>query len=572
MTGRYIVGYMSANTNYRWSLWGIAVIATAVMADYCRPFPAQAQASAEDAPSAWMGGPGTVGTAQYMSAVQSRVERNWAPPRGTTFNTVYLRFKVHKNGSISDVQITGSSGSADVDQAAIAAVQKSTPYPSPPAGLPDPMDMQITLDPPAGSAPSYTPQNFQLDLPPNPEQYGQQPAYPAQQQGYGGQQPRYPAQQPQYPVQQPGYPAGQSTNAQQPGYSQQQPNYSQRQPDYSQQQPGYSQRQPDYSQQKPGYSQQQPGYSQRQPGYSQQQPGYSQQQPGYSQQQPNYSQRQPGYSQRQPDYSQRQPDYSQRQPDYSQRQPDYSQRQPTYPQAQPNQPSGSQYQAYPGAEPSGLVYPQAPPPPGAQRSKQANNPRAKQAPAPKPTQAPPSHTGQPTGQRLVQPNAKSATATQPSPKRPIQPPTQSLAGRSGPVSEFPAAVPPSHAPVTPAARIPASPVPTQPPPAATAPPAGPPNDLFAFLSDLQRRVRQTWAPPPGSEALRIVARFRVQPDGQLTQLRVDKSSNYPEVDQAALAALERAAPFSRLPPDCPGEIEMQVAFGPKGPKAAVVGY
>jgi TonB family protein len=53
---------------------------------------------------------------------------------------------------------------------------------------------------------------------------------------------------------------------------------------------------------------------------------------------------------------------------------------------------------------------------------------------------------------------------------------------------------------------------------------------------------------------------------------VDKSSGYPEVDQAALAGIERAAPFSHLPPDCSGEIEMQVAFGPKGPKAAVVGY
>ncbi len=485
-----------------WKLWRYAVTAMAVIAVNCSQLPAFSQYSAEDAPSALTGGPGTVGTAQYMSTVQSRVERNWAPPKGTTFNTVHVRFKVHKNGSISDVKVVGSSGIASVDEAALAAVKRSTPYPGPAAGLPDPMDMQIALDPPAGSAPSYTPEDLHMFMPPRPPEkqadypYPQQPAYPAQ-------QPAYPAQQP-YPGQPPAYPA----------------------------------QQPDYPQQRSGYPKQQPGYPLQQPTYPAQQPEYPAQQSGYPAQQPAY---------------------------------------PTQPAAGY---SDEQSSPYPNSPPSSHPYPQ----PSGYPPAQSPAPRFKPASPPRSKPAPGARSSSPGSQKSLAPPPQSRADK--AKQRPIQRPTQPpadlgkyLVGRSGAPRDYPAQVPPatpratSPAPqpplATPRSRSPAG----QPPPAALAAPAANTTyDLFAFLSDLNKAVRRSWNPPPGAEALRVVARFRVQPDGQLSQLRIDNSSGYGEVDHAALAAILSAVPFSRLPADFTSEVELQMAFGPKGPKAAVVGY
>lgn len=144
--------------------------------------PAIAQVPASEAPSSWSGGSSIPDLAQYMAFVQSRVEQAWSPPRGTTFNTIHLRFKVNHDGSVSELQITGSSGSGAADQSALAAVHRAAPYPAPPPGVAVPMDMQITLDAPAGPAPGFAPIGTPAVTQPAPSAH---PSVPAARQPQG---------------------------------------------------------------------------------------------------------------------------------------------------------------------------------------------------------------------------------------------------------------------------------------------------------------------------------------------------------------------------------------------------
>jgi TonB family protein len=144
--------------------------------------PAMAQVPASEAPSSWTGGPSIPDLAQYMAFVQSRIEQVWSPPRGTTFNTIHLRFRVNHDGSVSELQITGSSGSGALDQSALAAVHRAAPYPAPPPGVAVPMDMQITLDAPTGPAPGFAPIGAPPSNQPAPIAY---PTVPAARQPHG---------------------------------------------------------------------------------------------------------------------------------------------------------------------------------------------------------------------------------------------------------------------------------------------------------------------------------------------------------------------------------------------------
>lgn len=82
----------------------------------------------------------------FMAELQRRIKRGWLPPRGHESDKVQVQFKVHNNGTLSDLRISKSKGISLSDQAALAAVQNAAPFMPLPAGSPDPLEIQFTFD------------------------------------------------------------------------------------------------------------------------------------------------------------------------------------------------------------------------------------------------------------------------------------------------------------------------------------------------------------------------------------------------------------------------------------------
>ncbi len=94
-----------------------------------RPGPEAARRAGPDLPMTLEGRPFQF--PWYLEEIYRKVARNWRPPRGTLKATVH--FRIEKNGRISEVEVSQSSGNFLFDQAAIRAVQASDPMPPLPA-------------------------------------------------------------------------------------------------------------------------------------------------------------------------------------------------------------------------------------------------------------------------------------------------------------------------------------------------------------------------------------------------------------------------------------------------------
>jgi protein TonB len=72
--------------------------------------------------------------------------------------------------------------------------------------------------------------------------------------------------------------------------------------------------------------------------------------------------------------------------------------------------------------------------------------------------------------------------------------------------------------------------------------------LAGFSATLERYKVRPQAAKEGKEG-DVLLQITVAPSGRLLDHAVLQSSGTPELDSAAIAALERAAPFPPLPPD-----------------------
>ncbi len=86
------------------------------------------------------------------------------------------------------------------------------------------------------------------------------------------------------------------------------------------------------------------------------------------------------------------------------------------------------------------------------------------------------------------------------------------------------------------------------------------TDFAPYITDLQRRIKRAWFPPRGNEFKHVVVQFTVGSGGELSGLRLDQSSGLAIADQAALKAIENAAPFRPLPAGAPDDIKLRVVF------------
>jgi protein TonB len=89
---------------------------------------------------------------------------------------------------------------------------------------------------------------------------------------------------------------------------------------------------------------------------------------------------------------------------------------------------------------------------------------------------------------------------------------------------------------------------------------GPDVDFSKYMASLQRRIKSRWYPTKIQNSNRVQVTFKISLDGELSGLKIERSSGIASVDQAALKAVQDAAPFPPLPP---GSAKSSVAEGGK---------
>ena len=72
----------------------------------------------------------------YLGEMEGKVKPNWKPSFRQDDRTTVLTFNIEKNGQVSDLRVTQSSGSAEVDREAVEAIEKSLPFAPLPAEFP----------------------------------------------------------------------------------------------------------------------------------------------------------------------------------------------------------------------------------------------------------------------------------------------------------------------------------------------------------------------------------------------------------------------------------------------------
>jgi TonB family protein len=83
---------------------------------------------------------------KYMAELQRRIKRHWFPPQGTMTRRVVALFQISRDGTLSNLRITHSSGLSISDNAAMTAVQTSAPFDHLPDGAPENVDIEFTFD------------------------------------------------------------------------------------------------------------------------------------------------------------------------------------------------------------------------------------------------------------------------------------------------------------------------------------------------------------------------------------------------------------------------------------------
>ncbi len=84
----------------------------------------------------------------YLMNVQQKAERHWKPPEGNRDTKVVVAFTIFRNGSISNVKLTESSGRSLLDKLAVRAVRLAAPFGKLPPGFSgDQLDLQCAFRP-----------------------------------------------------------------------------------------------------------------------------------------------------------------------------------------------------------------------------------------------------------------------------------------------------------------------------------------------------------------------------------------------------------------------------------------
>jgi protein TonB len=87
------------------------------------------------------------------------------------------------------------------------------------------------------------------------------------------------------------------------------------------------------------------------------------------------------------------------------------------------------------------------------------------------------------------------------------------------------------------------------------------TELLAYRGSVRKALERSKVYPHSRRSGTVLVKFTVGPSGQLLSRVVEKSSGNKLLDEAAIDAIERAAPFPPMPKEIAGEpIEMKVPY------------
>ena len=82
----------------------------------------------------------------YMADLQRRIKRAWFPPKNAESLRGKVVFKVHSDGSMTNLRMVTPTSLPAADQAMMAAVQNAAPFHALPDGAPADVDIEFTFD------------------------------------------------------------------------------------------------------------------------------------------------------------------------------------------------------------------------------------------------------------------------------------------------------------------------------------------------------------------------------------------------------------------------------------------
>lgn len=82
----------------------------------------------------------------YMATLQRRIKRSWFPPKNTESLRGKVVFKVHNDGSMTNLRMVTTTDLPAADQAMMKAVQNAAPFAALPPGAPADVDIEFTFD------------------------------------------------------------------------------------------------------------------------------------------------------------------------------------------------------------------------------------------------------------------------------------------------------------------------------------------------------------------------------------------------------------------------------------------
>jgi TonB family protein len=85
-------------------------------------------------------------------------------------------------------------------------------------------------------------------------------------------------------------------------------------------------------------------------------------------------------------------------------------------------------------------------------------------------------------------------------------------------------------------------------------------DFVRYLTDVQRRIKVQWSPPAAAKTKRVVVAFKINSDGSLANLRLERPCGAALANKAALDAVQNAAPFRPLPEEAPPYLGIKFTF------------
>ncbi len=87
-----------------------------------------------------------------------------------------------------------------------------------------------------------------------------------------------------------------------------------------------------------------------------------------------------------------------------------------------------------------------------------------------------------------------------------------------------------------------------------------PPDYGPYMNEVQRRIKRCWFPPRGEESKRITVIFKINREGKVLELAIEKSSSSPVADAESLRAVHNAEPFARLPDGGKNVVSIRFTF------------